>query len=90
MKTKENFTLRCIAGTTAVLPLGDATLDFTGLLTLNESGVLLWGLLEKGCTKEDLADALVQEYEVAYEAALADVQEFLEKLLAVGCIDLDA
>lgn len=89
MKIKENFAIRSIAGTWVALPLGDATVDFTGMLTLNESGLMLWRLLEGGCDKSALVDALLKEYDVSREAAAADVDAFIEKVSAAGCIDMD-
>ena len=88
MKIKENFVLRQIASTWVVISLAEATVDFNGLLTLNESGLMLWKLIEKGSTREQLASALTEEYEVSYETALADVDEYLEKLDKAGCIEL--
>ena len=88
MKIKKNFVLRQIAGSWVVLSIAEATVDFDGMLTLNESGLMLWKLLEQGCTKEALDNALTEEYEVSLEQALADVGEFLEKLNRAGCIDL--
>ena len=88
MKIKENFALRQVAGTWVVLPLGTATLDFNGMLTLNESGLMLWHLLEKGSDTESLATALTDEYDVTYEQALADVREFVEKLNRAGCMEM--
>lgn len=88
MKIKENFNLRKIAGTWAVLPTGASSVDFTGVLTLNESGCMLWNLLKEGCSREDLAKALTEEYEVTFEAALADIDVFIEKLEKANCIDL--
>ena len=41
MKLNENFTLKNVAGSWVVLPVNQATLDFNGMLALNESGVLL-------------------------------------------------
>lgn len=86
MKIKENFVLRQVADTWVVLPLGQATVDFKGMLTLNESGILLWRLLEKGTTREALAAALTEEYEVSETEALADADEFVQKLRVVGCL----
>ena len=88
MKIKENFHLRKVAGAWAVLPTGEATLDFNGILTLNESGYMLWQLLEKGCTREDMAKALTEEYEVSFEEALADSDAFIQKLTEAKCIEL--
>ena len=87
MKIKKDFALRSIAGTWVVLPLGAKTLDFSGMLTLNESGYALWRLLEEGTTREKMAEALTKEYEVGYDEALADVDEYLEKLAKAGCIE---
>ena len=87
MKIKENFALRQVAGTWVVLPLAEETLNFNGMLTLNETGVLLWNLLEKGSTREDLATALTNEYEVSFEDALSDVDAYLARLNQVGCLE---
>ena len=87
MKTKKNFVLRQVAGSYVVLSIADATVDFDGMLTLNESGLLLWKLLEQGTTIEALANALLDEYEVTYEQALEDVTAFIQKLNDAGCIE---
>jgi hypothetical protein len=88
MKIRSDFALRSIAGTWVALPLGEATVDFTGMLTLNETGVMLWRMLENGCTKEEMTAALLDEYEVARDEAEADVDAFVKKLSDAGCIDL--
>ena len=87
MKIKENFALRQVAGTWVVLPLSEATLNLNGMLTLNETGVFLWNLLEKGSTREDLATALTDEYEVSFEEALTDVDAYLARLNQIGCLE---
>ena len=86
MRVNENFVLREVANTWVVLPLGQAVLDFNGMLTLNESGFLLWEELEKGCDREGLIDARTREYAVSREIAGSDVDEFLNKLAKAGCI----
>ena len=87
MKIKENFVLRQVADTWVVLPIGSATLDFNGMLTLNESGVLLWRLLEQGKGREELVDMLLSVYDVSRQEATADVEEFLAKLIQAGCVE---
>lgn len=87
MKLKENFILRQVAGSWIVMPLGVATVDFNGMLTLNETGALLWHELESDTDRETLADALMKEYIVEHSQALADVDEFLEKLRKIGCLE---
>ena len=87
MKIKKDYALRQVANTWVVLPLAEETVNFSGMLTLNQSGVMLWRILENGCDKSALVDALVSEYEVSTEIAQADVEEFLNKLVQIGCIE---
>lgn len=87
MKIKQDFVLRQVAGTHVVLPIGKATVDFNGMVTLNETGAFLWRLLEQGIAREALADALTAEYSVSRETALQDVDDFIAMLEPVGCIE---
>lgn len=87
MRINDNFVLRQVVDTWVVLPLADKTVDFNGMITLNESGVLLWNTLEKGADVDALVDALLAEYDVSAEQARGDVEAFIEKLRSVGCID---
>ncbi|MBP3587966.1 MAG: PqqD family protein [Clostridia bacterium] len=87
MKIKEGFLLRQVADNWVVLPVGQACVDFNGMLSLNDSGALLWKALEQGGGREALADALLAEYEVERSVALADVDEFLAKLSKAGCLE---
>ena len=86
MKLSENFALRQVAGTWVVMPLGDATLDFNGMMTLNDTGAFLWKALEQASDKNALVEALTAEYAVDAEQAAADVDDFLEKLAEAGCL----
>lgn len=87
MKLKEDFVLRQVAENWVVLPLGTDDVNFNGMLTLNESGALLWRALEQGGDREALLQALTGEYNVSREVALADVDAFLEKLYHFGCLE---
>ena len=87
MKIKEDYVLRTVADTWVVLPLGAESVNFNGMLTLNESGALLWQAMEKGGDRETLADALMAEYIVDRAQALADADEFIAKLQDAGCLE---
>lgn len=87
MKIKENYALSVIAGSNVVFPIDMSDLDFTGMLTLNETGVFLWSLLRADTTREELAKALTEEYDVTYDEALADVDAFIEKLDKAGYLE---
>lgn len=87
MKVSDKFVLRRVAGEWIVLPVAEKTVNFNGMLTLNETGVMLWKLLQQGSTREELAQALTDEYDVTFEEALADVDEYLSKLEGAGCLE---
>lgn len=87
MKINNNYVLRSVADTWIVLPLAEESVNFAGMMTLNESGVLLWKRLEQGADEDTLVNALLEEYNVSAEQARRDVKEFTDKLLSAGCID---
>lgn len=87
MKISENYILREIAGEYIVVPTGSAAMDFKGLITLNDTGVFLWKLLqEDDQTKESLLDALCEEYEAVREEAKIDIEEFLQRIRSEGML----
>ena len=63
MRIKTDYILRVVAGTNVVLPIGEATVKFNGMLTLNGSGVMLWQQLEKETSFEDLVALLCEKYD---------------------------
>lgn len=87
MKLKENFVLRQVAGNWVVIPVGDAALGFDGMLTLNDTGAMLWKVLEKDPDPKALVAALTAEYDVSHQQAQEDVEAFLQKLICAGCIE---
>ena len=86
MKLNEEFVLRQVADAWVVMPLGQTSVDFSGMLTLNETGAVLWKALENGGDRIALAKALTAEYAVSEEEVLADVDAFIAKLREIGCI----
>lgn len=87
MRINKDYVLRQLGETWVILPLADASAKFSGVLTLNDAGVLLWKALENICDKEALVEVLLAEYEVSEEQARNDVEEFLDKLMQAGCLE---
>lgn len=87
MKLKDGFVLKNVAGNSVVFPIGEKTMDFNGMLALNETGVLIWKKLEAGADKTQLCDALCEAYNISSETALADVEAFIEKLTDLGYVE---
>ncbi len=80
MKIKDGFVLRNICNEFIVVAVGRQTLDFKGLIKLNESGAFLWEQLKADRTEDDLLQALLAEYAVDEATAKADVAAFLTSL----------
>lgn len=80
MKIKSGFVLKEIAGSFIVVSVGERVKEFNGVITLNETGVLLWKKLEAGATEEELVKVLLSEYDVDETTAKADVSGFVNKL----------
>jgi len=88
MKIKGDFMLREVAGQSIVVPLGSNVVSVNGIITLTESAVILWKILEDGIDNTaDLADALLLEYDVDRETALSSVEEFIGQLKEKGMIE---
>lgn len=86
MKRSPNFLMRQVAGSWVVVPVGAAAREFPGMIRLNQSGKLIWELLEQDQTAESLTQALLDRYNVTETQARQDVDAFLAKLTAVGAL----
>ena len=80
MRIKKDFVLRKVADVYVVVPVNSLTLDFNGIINLNETGAVLFKLLQSGADKQELVNKLLEEYEVEPEKASADIDVFLEKV----------
>ena len=87
MKIKKGFTVRNIAGSDIVVPVGNAEKIFNGMITLNESGAFFWNALLKDTTVDEVVKKVTSEYDVDEERAKADVEKFIEQLLENNLIE---
>lgn len=86
MKLKKEFILREIAGEYILVPTGETTLNFNGLITVNELGAFIWNNIEKVNSEDDILKLILDEYEVEENIAREDLNEFLNKLKAAEII----
>ncbi|MBQ4269853.1 MAG: PqqD family protein [Clostridia bacterium] len=84
MKIKKGFVLRKVGGESVVVPVGEMSKQFHGMINLNETGNFLWNFFTEEHTVEEAVDALRGEYEVDVETATADVNKFADILLKNG------
>ena len=88
MKIKEGFVLRTICGQNVISGEGSANVNFSKLVSLNETATFLFNAVEgKDFTPEDMADALVEAYDVDRETALSDSRKLCEQWVEIGIID---
>lgn len=86
MRQNPDFLLRSVADSLVLVPVGEATARFPGMVRMNASSAFLWELLEQDQTVETLTQALLGKYDVTAENAREDVQRFLKTLTAIGAV----
>lgn len=84
MKIKDGFMLREIAGQWVVVPLGSRVVEFNSIMTLTESGAILWRMMEKGSGEDEMIKALLAEYDVDESVVREDVHAFVESVVDKG------
>ena len=84
MKIKKGFVLRNVGGDFLVVPVGEMSKQFHGMINLNETGNFLWNFFTEEHTAEEAVEALCGEYEVKKEIAAQDVAKFVEILMGQG------
>ena len=87
MKIQPGFTLKEVADSFVIVPTGANIVDFSAMITINETGAFLWECLKEDVTTEDLCNKLCSEYDVDRETALADIEEFIGALKSKKVID---
>lgn len=80
MTIRKQLVKRTIAGDVILVPVGDASLELKGLLTLNETGERLWDMLPQCDSQEALVQQMLEEYDVEEAVLRADVEAFLARL----------
>lgn len=78
MKIKNGFELRDVCGENIIIAHGVENIDFTKVITLNESAAYLWKQMDgKEFTEADLVKALLEEYDVEEAQAQEDVKNLV-------------
>ena len=90
MKLKSDFILHTVGGEHVVMPVGERTQEFHGMIRLNESGAFIWErMTEQGTfTIESLVAALLEHYDVTDSVAAATVEKFIASLTDAGIVEV--
>lgn len=88
MKIKKGFVLRSICGQNVISGEGLEQVNFSKLVTLNNTAAFLWQAVEgKDFDPETLADLLFDKYDVTRERALDNARKLCAQYLEMGLIE---
>lgn len=88
MHIKKGFELRDICGEKVIIATGIENVDFSKMISLNESAAYLWENIDgKDFTAESLAELLCQEYEIDLATATSDASQIMEEWKQCGIIE---
>ena len=88
MKIKKGLEVKDICGEHIVMAEGAGNVDFSKIVSLNESAYLLWtNLVGKDFSEADMVNILLDNYEVDKHVAEADVKDLVEKWEKEGILE---
>lgn len=88
MRKKKGFELRDVCGEHVLMAYGMENIDFSKIVSLNETAAFLWqGVGDGDFTAEAMARLLCDEYEVEHSRALADSQDILAQWAQEGLVE---
>ena len=87
MKINDGFELRTVCDDNVIVAYGRKTIDFSKVISLNESAALMWNaVIGKDFTCQELADLLCKEYEIDEQTALEDANQMVAKWKELGLV----
>lgn len=88
MKTKKGFKLRQVCGENIIVAEGIENIDFSRIISMNESSAYLWQQVQGiDFDADKLVELLLSEYEVDETTARKDVEQLIQKWLEAGIIE---
>ena len=89
MKVKNGFNLREVCGENIIVAEGDENIDFSNIISMNESSAYLWQEVQKlnNFTIDTLTQLLCEQYEIDEATAKNDVTTLATQWAAAGIIE---
>lgn len=88
MKAKKGFNLRNVCGEYIIVAEGKENIDFSNIISMNESSALLWKELDgKEITIDGMVDILTANYEVDSDEARNDAALLLKQWQEAGIVE---
>jgi hypothetical protein len=79
---------RVVAGETLIVPVRGKVGDLASIYSFNETGSLIWRLLDAPRTVGEVVGAVAEEYQIDTEQVRQDVLRFLGEMRGVGLIEI--
>lgn len=83
-----DFIMREIAGETFLIPVGEASVQINGMITLNGMSAFIWKALETEKTEEELIKEILNVYEAGEKQVKEDLAEFLERMKSLNMVKI--
>lgn len=80
MKIKNGFVIRSVGGEHIVVPVGEMSKNFHGMINLNVTGAFLWQFFSEDHTLDEGVAAMLKNYDVEETVARRDVKNFIQTL----------
>lgn len=88
MRTRKGYSLRALGNEFILVAEGFEAVDFTRMISMNESSAFLWKAVEgKDFDVETLANLLMEEYGIDHDTAQHDAEALLQSWLNAGVIE---
>lgn len=88
MRRKKGFNLRNVCGERIIVAEGRENIDFSKIISMNESSAYLWDAIDgKDFTTDDLIRLLTKEYEVDEYTARQDAETVVRQWTETGIVE---
>ncbi len=88
MKVKKGFKLREVCGEKIIVAEGKENIDFSNIISMNESSAYLWESVGMDdFTENDLVRLLTERYEVEEKTASDDIAMLIESWKKAGILE---
>ncbi|MEJ8769771.1 PqqD family protein [Prevotella sp. HCN-7019] len=88
MRIKKDFNLREVCGEYIIVAEGKENIDFCNIISMNESSAYLWKEIQnQDFEAEDLAELLVNQYDVDKVTALRDATTLMQQWFDAGIVE---
>lgn len=85
MKIKQGFRLRQICGENIIVAEGKENIDFSKIISLNDTAAYIWEQLAgRDFTDDNVADIICQEYDIDRQTATKDAKQLCQKWNEIG------